>query len=212
MMVAVAPIAHPLSGSADRHADRRRVERIAELAQRAVAVADTLLNVPPGGVADPEWERPYAVEVVERARIGPLALLRAGEIGGFLVVERLPSGQVDVALRTFEGPASARSQILSVASFGIGVLDWSARLPPGQTVPFVAPTYQVESMNIATDGGRPLDAQAGGEPRLPRDRLRRPAVHHDRDLRDVGGDRGRGREEQPGHGADDQRGLARARC
>src|SRR6187401_1759403 len=149
MMVAVAPIAL-------RYLDRQTVTRIAvvsadpELAQRAVAIADTLLNVPPGGVADPEWERPYSVEVVGQADRA-LALLESGEIGGFLVVDRLPTGQVDITLRTFEGPASARSQILSVASFGIGVLDWSARLPPGQTVPCVAPTDQVESLNVATD-------------------------------------------------------------
>ena len=41
-----------------------------ELAQRAVAIADTLLNVPPGGVADPAWERPYAVEVVDQRGSG----------------------------------------------------------------------------------------------------------------------------------------------
>jgi ABC-2 type transport system permease protein len=156
-MVAVAPIAL-------RYMDRQTVTRIAvvstdaDLAQRAVAIADQLLNVPPGGVADPSWERPYAVEVARDDDLA-LAQMRAGSIGGVLAVERLPSGQVDVALRTMEGPNSARSQILGVASFGIGVLDWSARLPPGQRVPFVAPSYRVDSVNIATDGGRDLDAQ-----------------------------------------------------
>ena len=54
MMVAVAPIAI-------RYLDREAVTRIAvvsgdrELAQRSVDIADNLLNVPPGGIADPEW-------------------------------------------------------------------------------------------------------------------------------------------------------------
>ena len=206
MMVAVAPIAL-------RYLDRQTVTRIGvvsadpELARRAVAIADTLLNVPPGGVADPEWERPYAVEVVDQADRA-LALLQSGDLGGYLVVDRLPSGQVDIKLRTFEGPASARSQILSVASFGIGVLDWSARLPPGQKVPFVASDLPGR-VDERRHRRRQDTRRAGvGEPRIPRDHLRRPVVHHDRDLRDVGGDGGRGGEEQPGHGADDQRGLS----
>jgi ABC-2 type transport system permease protein len=157
MLVALAPIGI-------RYMDRQTVTRIGvvssdpDLGQRSVTIADQLLNVPPGGVADPAWERPYAVEIVpgeDRA----LAMLHSGDIGGFLVVERLPSGQVDIQYRTLEGPNSARSQILGVASFGIGVLDWSSRLPPGEKVPFVAPSYQVDSITTATDGKKPLDAQ-----------------------------------------------------
>ena len=65
-----------------------------------------------------------------------------------------------MVLRTTEGPNSPRSQILSVAAFGIGVLDWSARLPPDASRPeFHPPAYQVESINIATDAGVALDAR-----------------------------------------------------
>ena len=77
-----------------------------------------------------------------------------------MIAQRLASGQVDVALRTKEGPTSARSQILSVAAFGIGVLDWSARLPPGaERDPFFTPIYRIESVSTASDGGTPLDAR-----------------------------------------------------
>jgi ABC-2 type transport system permease protein len=157
MMVAVAPIGI-------RYLDRQTVTRIAvissdpDLAERSVTIADQLLNVPPGGVADPKWEKPYAVEVADDPDLAA-ALLRAGSIGGILVVDRLPTGQVSVAFRTFEGPSSARSQVLGVASFGIGVLDWSDRQPKGQRTNFVTPSYHVESINLATDGGVPLDAQ-----------------------------------------------------
>jgi ABC-2 type transport system permease protein len=157
MMVAVAPIGI-------RYLDRQTVTRIAvvssdpELAGRAVTIADQLLNVPPGGVADPAWERPYSLEVAPDEDWAG-AMLRNGSLGGFLVVDRLPTGQLSVAFQTFEGPNSARSQILGIASFGIGVLDWNARLPPGQRTNFVPPSYHVESINLATDGGVPLDAQ-----------------------------------------------------
>ena len=77
-----------------------------------------------------------------------------------LVVDRLPSGQVDVALRSFEGAGSARAQLLALASFGIGVLDWSSRLPAGDRVdPFITPNFHVDALNTATEGGRPLGAQ-----------------------------------------------------
>jgi ABC-2 type transport system permease protein len=159
MLGALAPIAI-------RAMDRQTVTRIAvvssdaELAARAVAVADSLLNIPPNGVADANWKRPYAVEVAPVPDAAE-AQLRAGRLGGIMVVERLGTGQVDVALRTFEGPNSSRSQILSVASFGIGVLDWSSRLPPGSgaRTEFVTPNYHVDSINTATDGGKALDPQ-----------------------------------------------------
>ena len=158
MLVALAPIGI-------RMMDRQTVTRIAvvsgdaELGTRAVAVADQLLNIPPGGAAQPGWKRPYLVEIdtsIAHAR----AQLGAGRLAGIIVVERLPTGQVDIALQTFEGPNSPRSQVLSVAAFGIGVLDWSARLPPSsERTPFVTPNYRVDSISTATDGGQRLNAQ-----------------------------------------------------
>lgn len=158
MLVAIAPIAI-------RYVDRQTVTRIAivsadaDLADRAVSVADTLLNIPPAGVDLTHWNRPYLVESMADPAVAE-ELLQDGRVGGVMIAKRLPSGQVDVALRTKEGPTSARSQILSVAAFGVGVLDWSARLPPGaERAPFVTPTYRIESVNTASDGGTPLDTR-----------------------------------------------------
>jgi ABC-2 type transport system permease protein len=47
-----------------------------------------------------------------------------------------------------------------VAAFGIGVLDWSSRLPPsGARAQFLTPNYRVDSINTATDAGVALDPQ-----------------------------------------------------
>ena len=90
----------------------------------------------------------------------PSMTSNSGTVVGVMLVQRLANGQVDVVLRTTEGPNSPRSQILSVAAFGIGVLDWSARLPPDASRPeFHPPSYQVQSLNIATDAGVALDAR-----------------------------------------------------
>ncbi|TFG69559.1 MAG: ABC transporter permease [Thermomicrobiales bacterium] len=155
MMVAIAPIGVRLI-------DRQSVSRLvvissdAELGTRALAVAESLLNSPPAGVDLATWQRPYQLEIGSDPETTE-ALLSRGLVAGIMLVERQANGGVDVRLRTAEGPTSARSQILSVAAFGVGVLDWSSRVPSGALAPFVTPTYTVESINTATDGGAPLD-------------------------------------------------------
>ncbi|MEO8570424.1 MAG: ABC transporter permease [Chloroflexota bacterium] len=155
MLAALAPIGM-------RSLDRQTVTRIAvvsgdaALAQRAVGLVDSVLNVPPNGVADPGWKPPYSVEIATDAARAD-AQLASSRLAGILHLERLATGQLDVSFRTFEGPASARSQLLSLAAFGIGVIDWSARLPPSDArTQFLVPTYRVDTVNLATDAGKAL--------------------------------------------------------
>lgn len=158
MLVAVAPIAI-------RYFDRQTITRLAvvsddpDLAVRATAVADSLLNIAPAGTDPATWERPYVIEPSED-RAAAEASLSAGEVSGLLIVQRLSSGQVDITLRSNESAASARAQLLNLAAFGIGVLDWTSRLPSGNAVdPFIPADFRVEALNTATEAGRPLDAQ-----------------------------------------------------
>src|SRR4029077_11332763 len=157
MLVAVAPIAV-------RALDRRTVTRIAIVAtdaglgQRAMSVADSLLNSPPPGATTATWKKPFLVEVADAGSAAED--LADGSVGGVMLVSRRADGQVDIVLRTPEGPNSARSTILSVAAFGIGVLDWSSRLPPDATRDaFHPPTWRVDSINTAIDAGVALDAR-----------------------------------------------------
>ena len=155
LLVALAPIGI-------RYLDRGTVTRIAVvssddgLAQRAVAVADSILNGPPPGVDPATFVKPYRLDVASTD--GAESELSKGKVAGILIVQRLATGQVDVTLRTSDSPASARNQLLAIAAFGIGVLDWSSRLPPGTDAPpFVTPAFRVDSLGGASDGGRPLD-------------------------------------------------------
>ncbi len=155
LLVALAPIGI-------RYLDRGTVTRIAVvsgdagLAERAVAVADSILNGPPPGVDPAAFEKPYRLEVASTD--GARAALSKGDVAAILVVQRLATGQVDVTLRTSDGPTSARNQQLAIAAFGIGVLDWSSRLPPGTDAPpFVTPAFRVDSLVAASDSGRQLD-------------------------------------------------------
>ena len=123
MLVAVAPIAV-------RALDRQTVTRIAivaadaELGERAVSVADSLLNSPPPGATTATWKKPFLVEVADAGSAADD--LADGSVGGVMLVSRRADGQVDIVLRTPEGPNSARSTILSVAAFG----DRCPRLEP----------------------------------------------------------------------------------
>lgn len=152
MLVAVAPIGI-------RYLDRETVTHIAIVSDdeglgiRAAAVADSLLNIPPQGADPAAWEKPFLIER-NADRAAAEASLASGELAGVLIVQRLSSGQIDVEFRTNEGVNSARSQLLSIAAFGIGVLDWSSRLPAtAPTDPFITPAYHVQALNTATEGG-----------------------------------------------------------
>ena len=148
-----------------RTLDRETVTRIAivssdqDLANRAAGLVDSVLNVPPAGVTAANFKHPYAVEIATDPDAAE-ARLMAGRLGGVLLVQRLASGQVDVSLRTFESQNSSRSQLLSVAAFGIGVVDWSSRLPASDArAQFFTPLYHVETLNTAIEGDKPIDAQ-----------------------------------------------------
>ena len=158
MFVALAPIGI-------RYFDRQTITQLAvvsddgQLAIRAAAVADSLLNIPPQGGDPSAWEKPFLIGL-RKDRAAAEAALVAGDVAGVVIVQRLPNGQIDVEFRTSEGAGSARSQLLGIAAFGIGVLDWSSRLPAGGRLdPFITPSYHVQAMNTASEGGRPLDPQ-----------------------------------------------------
>ncbi len=156
--VALAPIVI-------RYFDRQVVTRIVvladddRLAATSVAVASSLLNVPPAGADPATWVEPFALEQVT----DPVAAdrrLEIGEIAGILIVTKLDSGQLDVQYRT-NGPAdSVRSQLVGFAAIAIGILEWTSALPPDSDLPpFQTPQFAVDSINVATDAGKPVSQQ-----------------------------------------------------
>jgi ABC-2 type transport system permease protein len=157
-LVAVAPIGV-------RYLDRQTITRIAvvagdqDLADRTVAVADSLLNIAPPGADPAAWEKPYRFDqTADRATAE--AQLQSGDLAGILVVDRAAGGQVRIVYRSNDSPGSSRSQLLALAAFGVGVLDWSSRLPSSSAAaPFVQADFHAEQLNVALEAGRTLDAQ-----------------------------------------------------
>ena len=159
LLVAIAPIAI-------RYLDRSTITRIVVvsadpvLAARAVGVADSLLNIPPDGADPATYQKAFVIDSSTDAASAEAAL-RDGQIGGILVVQRLPSQQIDVVFRTDGQPNGERSQRIGFAAIAIGILDWTASLPPdSQLKSFQNPNYRVDPINGPTDGGVALGPQA----------------------------------------------------
>jgi ABC-2 type transport system permease protein len=154
LAVALAPIAI-------RYFDRLTVTRIAVvtpedgLATNALAILDQLLNTPPSGQADGEWVPPFTIERADAA--SSMAALRTGEVDAVLLVERRTSGQLEIAYRTDGLGDQQRAQLVSVAAFGLGVLDWNANRPAGD--PFFNPIFRLDPINVPIDAGEPVDPQ-----------------------------------------------------
>ena len=158
LVVALAPIGI-------RYLDRQTMTRIEvvadddQLAAMSLGVADSLLNVPPAGADRTTWEPTFLLErAADEGAAG--ARLGAGEIDGLLVVSRLDSGQLDVRYLTNGQADGVRSQLVGFAAIAIGILDWTSGLPPdAQLNAFQTPRFAAESLNVPTDGGRPVDQQ-----------------------------------------------------
>ena len=157
--VALAPIGI-------RYLDRHTVTNIlvvaddAALGGRAVAVADSILNIPPTGTDEATWKKPFLVKLAKDAPSADIAL-ETHDAAGVMVVTRGQDGRLDVVYRTEGAPDGVRSQLIGFASIAVGILDWTAALPPdSQLAPYQQPTFRVDQLNAPTDAGVPIDPQA----------------------------------------------------
>jgi len=158
LLVAMSPIGI-------RYFDRQAVTHIAvvstdpDLALQAVAVTDSLLNVAPPGTDRTKWEKAFAIDNVADGAAAERDLAR-GRLAGILKVERLPTNQLDIVFRTSGPPDGVRSQLVGFAAIAVGILDWTAGLPPdAQLGAFQTPAFRIEPINTPTDNGRALDPQ-----------------------------------------------------
>ena len=75
-----------------------------------------------------------------------------------MIIDRLPSGQIDVTFRTNGRRTPVRSQLVGFAAIAVSIrLDAPADRPIWARVP--APAYRVDGINVATEAGIALDAQ-----------------------------------------------------
>jgi ABC-2 type transport system permease protein len=116
------------------------------------------MNIPPPGVAEADWVKPYRIE---RQLDGEFALreLRVGRIDAIIEVERGADDRLAVTYRT-NGPAdSVKSQLAGFVALSVGILDWTSSLPNDSELgTFQTPAFQTASLIAPTEGGRQVDA------------------------------------------------------
>ena len=147
-----------------RYLDRSRVDVIAivapddQLALGTIATADGIMNIPPPGVSEADWTKPYRIE---RHVDGEAAIreLGAGRIDAIIEVVRLPEGQLGVTYRTYGQADSVKSQLAGFVALSVGILDWTRSLPKGSELgAFQTPAFSTEQLLAPTEGGRQVDA------------------------------------------------------
>lgn len=162
MILAIGVAMTPITISYLDQGQQTRIDVVAgdaELATRAVTVMDSVLNAPPADVPIDEFRPPFLIGPASAADAEER--LAADRIDGILVVDRESSGRLSAVYRTNGIPDAERTQLVSIAAFGLGVLDWSARLPPGVfVVPFQTPAFDIQPVGAPSDGGStPIDAR-----------------------------------------------------
>jgi ABC-2 type transport system permease protein len=147
-----------------RYLDRSRIDVIAvvapddQLALGTIATANGIMNIPPPGVSETDWTKPYRIE---RHVDGEAAIreLEAGRIDAIIEVIRRPDRHLEVTYRT-NGPAdSVKSQLAGFVALSVGILDWTSSLPRDSELgTFQTPTFETRSLIAPTEGGRQVDA------------------------------------------------------
>ncbi|MFL5779548.1 MAG: ABC transporter permease [Chloroflexota bacterium] len=161
MALAVGVAAAPIAIRAFNQGTVVRVGVVAadrELASRTVAVLDSLLNQPPPGVEPSAYRHPYAIGV-EPDEADAAADIEQGSLDAALVAGRTADGRgLTFTFRTNAPGDAQRNQLVGYAAVAVGILDWTAGLPPSsQLGAFRTPTFQIASTNVASEGGRPID-------------------------------------------------------
>jgi ABC-2 type transport system permease protein len=165
IILAILAVGVTLTPILVRYLDQRTVTTIAIvseedalLGQRAIVLVDQLLNSPPQGVDLETWQKPFDVKLVPAA-VADDDLAR-GQVAGILLVDRLPNNGLDVVFRTQGVPDAGRTQLVQLAAFGLGVIDYTASLPAGSGLgAFQTPGFRLESTGGATENGQPVGIQ-----------------------------------------------------
>ena len=147
-----------------RYLDRSRVDVVAivapddQLALGTIATADGIMNIPPPGVSEADWTKPYRIE---RHVDGEAAIreLGAGRIDAIIEVVRLPDGQLGVTYRTYGQADGVKSQLAGFVALSVSILDWTSSLPRDSELgTFQPPSFETRPLIAPTEGGRQVDA------------------------------------------------------
>lgn len=139
-----------------RLVDRVTVTRVAvvapdpALSATAVSVLDTFLNGGPAGAGGQFLFEPQADAAAAAERV------RSGAAAAAVIIDRRPDGGLAFEVLSEGALAPDRAQLLQIGAFGVGVLDWTSRQPPGGGA-FVMPSFDLAETGGGVAGAPGLD-------------------------------------------------------
>ena len=83
-------------------------------------------------------------------------MVAAGSLDALLVAARQPGGRIDFTFHTGENIAADRTQLVSIGTLAVGILDWTASQNLGNGPAFQLPGLSVLAAAGPTVGGQPI--------------------------------------------------------
>ena len=140
-----------------RAVDRASVTKIlvaapdAELATQAASTLEAFVNGT-AGTGDSATQS-FVLETSDTVD-GAIQAVRDGAVAGAVIVDRTPAGGLDFQVITIGGLPQDKLLVLQLGTFGVGVVDYTSRVPAVTGVaPFEAPTFAVVDAGAAGEGG-----------------------------------------------------------
>ena len=168
-LVALAASAAPIGLRAADQATVTRLSVVAtpeDLRDRTIAVLDSFLNTPPQGGDPAKFEKAFRVRPASSVE-GELQALEASKLDGLIVGRRGPDGQLEYTYHSRDLDTAQRTQLVEFALLGASILDWQQLSGATQgAAPFLQPSIDNETINLAQEGGEAIDQQLAASRRF----------------------------------------------
>ncbi|HEY0443785.1 MAG TPA: ABC transporter permease [Candidatus Limnocylindrales bacterium] len=139
-----------------RMADRHTVTRIgivasdSALADRSISILDGVLNATGANAAK-------SYDFIRETDAAPaIAMVEDGELDAALVAIRAPGGRIDFTFHAGENMPADRTQIVSIGTLAVAILDWTSAQNLSAGPPFLLPGLSVIAAGGPTAGGLPV--------------------------------------------------------
>ncbi|HKG56640.1 MAG TPA: ABC transporter permease [Candidatus Limnocylindrales bacterium] len=158
LLLATLGVVVALSPLIVRMLDRDTVTRIGVVASdgplvdRSISILDGVLNATATG-------GPRAYEFSREANADPaLQKVVDGDLDALLVATRQPSGRIDFKFHAGENMGADRTQLVSIGTLAVAILDWTASQKIEAGNPFTMPQLDVTAAGGPSSGGQPISS------------------------------------------------------
>ena len=132
------------------------------LAARSIAILDGVLQREHTPLV--ALRAAYRFQLVLADAVAALQMVAAGSLDALLVAARQPGGRIDFTFHTGENIAADRTQLVSIGTLAVGILDWTASPEISSTTPASrCPTFETTDACSPGRGGAGIVEPRGAE-------------------------------------------------